>query len=119
MRESCGKETALGGVAVEYREERCISVSLRCPFGGPKALRSGIRDHRIIHRRDRSAKGGERHVTRRAGRISEGRGVPVVIHKLAERFYRPISSLLKSCRLTCQNRGLKSVPPYSWSSFDD
>src|SRR5260370_6994429 len=112
MRESCGKETALGGVAVEYREERCISVSLRCPFGGPKALRSGIRDHRIIHRRDRSAKGGVRHVARRAGRISEGRDVPVVIHKLAERFYRLIYSVLKSWSLPFQNRRLTSIPPY-------
>ena len=51
-----------GFVVVEYRENGRIRVSLRCPLAGPKVNRSGIRDHRQIDRRDRSAKAGVWHV---------------------------------------------------------
>ena len=49
------KEKTLHLVVLEYGEKWRIRVSLRSPLAGPKVNRPGIRDHRQIDRRDRSA----------------------------------------------------------------
>src|SRR5439155_21187011 len=66
-----------------------------------------------------SAKGHIWHVTRGARLISLGRDSPVVIHELAERFYRLSSGVLKYWRLPCQSRGRYGLPPCNCSGFDE
>src|SRR6202022_3536266 len=64
--EVSAKERALCLVEIEYGESGGVRVSLCCPLAGPEVKRSGIRDHRQIDRRDRSAKAGVRHVAESA-----------------------------------------------------
>src|SRR3981189_3307638 len=75
------KEKALGFVVVEDWEKGRIRISLRCPLAGPKLKGSGIRDHREINRRDRSAEASVRHVAETTCSILEGRHILVEIHK--------------------------------------
>src|SRR6266850_5101016 len=102
--EVSANELALEFVELEYRESGRVRVSLRGPLAGPKFFRSGIRDHRQIDGRDRSAKAGVRHMAERAGPIPEGGHVLVEIHQLAEYSICVISGALKCWRLTCQSR---------------
>src|SRR6266850_1362195 len=102
--EVSANELALEFVELEYRESGRVRVSLRGPLAGPKFFRSGIRDHRQIDGRDRSAKAGVRHVAETAGPIPKGGHVLVEVHYLAEHLYCLISGALKCWRLTCQSR---------------
>src|SRR6266436_8832984 len=89
--EISAEEKALGFIVAEDREKGRIRISLRCPLAGPKLNGSGIRDHREIDRRDRSAKASVRHVAETASSILEGRDILVPIHKLAEQLVCPLS----------------------------
>src|ERR1700720_223485 len=79
--EFSGKTRVKHLIQIKYRKFRRIGVSLRYPLAGPIAIRSGIRDHRKIDRRDRPAKRSEEQVAGSAGPILKGGHGLVVIQQ--------------------------------------
>src|SRR5260221_357722 len=67
--EVSAKESALDGVVLKYGEKRRVRVPLRRPLARTIVNGSGVRHHRQIDRRYRSAISGVRHVTKTAGNI--------------------------------------------------
>ena len=98
------KECVRRVVELEHREIGGIRVSLWRPLPGPEVVCPGVRDHGEVHRRDRSAEPGVRHVARGACHVLERGHVYVVIHQLAERHDRPVTGALLRGRLPCHVR---------------